>query len=61
MAKKKNEEPKEDFDLVKAMDELECPNMFKAGLGYYIETNKPDIKSDAEFKKIVKQYASIGE
>ena len=61
MAKKKTEEPKEAFDITKAMDELECPNMFKAGLGYYIENNKLNIKNDAEFKKIVKQYASIGE
>lgn len=61
MAKKKTEEPKENFDITKAMDELQCPNMFKAGLGYYIEINKLDIKNDAEFKKIVKQYASIGE
>ena len=61
MAKKKTEKQDETFDLKKAMDELECPNMFKAGLGYYIETNKLDIKSDAEFKKIVKQYSKIGE
>jgi len=59
MAKKKTE--KEEFDLNKAMDELACPNMFKAGLGYYIEINKLMPKSQAEFDKIVKEYASIGE
>ena len=59
MAKK--ETKKEEFDLDKAMAELACPNMFKAGLGYYIEINQLSPKNQGEFDKIVKEYASIGE
>lgn len=59
MAAKKKEET--GFDLDKALEDLECPNMFKAGLGYYIEINKLTPKTDSEFKKIVKDYGKIGE
>ena len=40
MAKKKTEETQEAFDLHKALDTLQCPTYFKAGLGYYIENQK---------------------
>lgn len=60
MAKKKTEKDPA-FDISKALEELQCPNMFKAGLGYYIEINKLAPKNDAEFKKIVKDYSKMGE
>ena len=61
MAKKKTEKEDTAFDLQKAMEELQCPNMFKAGLGYYIENNKLEPKNETEFKKIVKDYSKLGE
>ena len=44
MAKKKTEKDSA-FDVEKALQELECPNMFKAGLGYYIENRNIEIKN----------------
>ena len=47
------------FDLEKELTELECPEMFKAGLKYYIQTNNLEPKSKKEFEKIVKEYGEL--
>ena len=47
------------FDWKKALEELVEPNMFKAGLGYYIESNKLEPKSEKDFEKIVTNYGKI--
>ena len=46
------------FNLNQALDELQCPYMFKVGLYYHISSNKIKIKSKAEFSNIVKEYAN---
>ena len=56
---KKEEDKKESFDLQKAMDELAMPNMFKAGLGYYIENHQLTPKTAKEFDKIVRNYSNL--
>lgn len=67
MAKKKEEtttktETKKEeasFDLKEAFKELEKPNTFKGGLGYYIETRglKDTIKSKEDFEKVINDYS----
>lgn len=47
------------FDLEKELDELQYPDMFKAGLKYYIQTKKSTIKSKKEFEKIIKEYSEL--
>lgn len=47
------------FDLEKELTELECPEMFKAGLKYYIQTKNSKIKSKKEFEKIIKEYSEL--
>ena len=67
MAKKKEDETtkteKEDessvFDWKQAFNELEKPNTFKGGLGYYIETRglQDKIKTMKDFEKIIEDYS----
>lgn len=57
MAKKKTSEDQA-FDIAEALKELACPEMWKAGLGYYIENNCT-IKSKKDFDKAVKDYANL--
>ena len=47
------------FDLETALKELECPEMFKAGLKSYITRNNKEIKNDKDFNKIVKEFAGV--
>ena len=47
------------FDLEKELTELEYPEMFKAGLKYYIQTKNSKIKSKKEFEKIIKEYSEL--
>lgn len=56
MAKKKTEETT--FNIEQALSELACPEMWKAGLKYYIETNCT-IKNKKDFDKAVKDYAKL--
>ena len=56
MAKKKTEETT--FNIEQALTELACPEMWKAGLKYYIETNCT-IKNKKDFDKAVKDYAKL--
>lgn len=54
--------PKEkvsDFDLEKELNDLERPDMFKAGLKYYIESKNLKCKSKKDFEKIVKEYGEL--
>lgn len=48
-----------DFDLEKELTDLQCPDMFKAGLKYYIEINNLECKSKKDFEKIVKEYSEL--
>lgn len=48
-----------DFDLENAIIELECPDYWKAGLIYYINKNEINIKSEKDFKTIIKKYANL--
>ena len=59
--KKTSKDDAPSFDWITALNDLECPNMFKAGLKYYITSNNLDkkIKSEADFQKIVKQYSKV--
>ena len=47
------------FDLEKELKNLEYPNMFLAGLKYYIEKNKLVIKSKKELEKIIEEFKQI--
>lgn len=47
------------FDIDKELEDLECPNMFKAGLKYYMGNLKNQPKNKKEFDKIVKDYSKI--
>ena len=47
------------FDLNEQLDELLCPDMFKAGLIEYISSNNFKITTKKEFDKIVKEYANL--
>ena len=69
MAKKKEtKEEKDDteitknttnFDWRKALDSLVKPNMFKAGLGYYIQSRNLNPSSEKDLNKIVEQYGNL--
>lgn len=64
MAKKKEEtqnkkEEETPFDWTIPFNALECPNMFKQGLKFYIINNNLEIKDEVEFKKIVKNFANL--
>lgn len=64
MAKKKEETQKEGveitlYDWSIPFKALECSNMFKQGLKEYILSNNLEIKSDKEFKKILKDYSNL--
>lgn len=48
-----------DFDLEKELTDLQRPDMFKAGLKYYIEINNLECKSKKDFDKIVKEYGEL--
>ena len=47
------------FDLNKLLDDLSCPDMFKAGLRHYISSNNITINNKKEFEKIIKEYANL--
>ena len=47
------------FDLNKELNDLSYPNMFKAGLKYYISANNIKIKNKKEFDKIVEEYGNM--
>lgn len=47
------------FDLNKELEEYTCPEMFKAGLKYYIQSNNLEPKNKKEFDKIVKDYGKL--
>ena len=47
------------FDLENEIIELQCPEMFKAGLRYYIQNKKRKVNSKKEFDKIVKEYSEL--
>ena len=47
------------FNLNKELDDLKCPDMFKAGLSHYISSNNIEITNKKEFDKIVKDFANL--
>ena len=49
------------FDFEEEFEKLknEYPNMFLAGLKYYIENNKIVIKSKKELDKIIEEFKKI--
>lgn len=47
------------FNLNKELDDLKCPDMFKAGLSHYISSNNIEIANKKEFDKIVKDFANL--
>ena len=47
------------FDLNKLLDDLSCPDMFKAGLRHYISSNNITINNKKEFDKIIKEYGNL--
>lgn len=47
------------FDVDKELEKLECPNMFKAGLKYYIQSNKLQPKNKKELDKIVTDFSKV--
>ena len=57
--KKETKTPTKTFDVKEAIEALEISNMFKAGLGYYIESRKLEPKSQTEFDKILKDYTGM--
>ena len=48
-----------DFDLDEQINNYPKPNMFKAGLRFYIEQNKIKIKNKKDLDKIVKEYGEL--
>ena len=50
---------KSNFDVNLALQQLKLPDMFKAGLNYYITINKLTPNSQKEFDKIVKDYGEL--
>ena len=56
MAKKKEENI---FDWPVYLDELEISDMLKAGLKYYIESNKLAPKDEKEFNKILDDFKKV--
>ena len=47
------------FDFEKEIDELECPEMYKTGLKFYIESNKIKIDSKKDFDKLLKDFSKL--
>ena len=47
------------FDLEEELNNLELPQMFIAGLRYYLAKNKIEVKSKKELEKIIKEYEKI--
>ena len=47
------------FNLEEELEKLEYPNMFLAGLKYYINKNKIVIKSKKELEKIIEDFKKI--
>lgn len=47
------------FDVEKFLDEYSAPNMFKAGIQYYIKVNKFNIKNEKDIEKIIENYSKI--
>ena len=59
MAKKKEEQKKEDesaFDFEEALSKLEVPEMLKAGFKYYILVNNIEIQSENELEKQLDKF-----
>ena len=59
MTTKNNKENNNNFDLNTALNELEYPEMFKAGLRAYILKNKKTVKSSKDLTKIVNEYSEV--
>lgn len=49
----------ESFDLEQEIVDYPVPEMFKAGLRYYISSRKLKIKDKKELDKIVKEFSEI--
>ena len=47
------------FDFNKALDELQCPEMFKAGFNCYISSNNIKVNNQKEFDKLVKEFGNM--
>ena len=47
------------FDLIKELDDLLCPDMFKAGLWHYISSNHITVNNKKEFDKTIKEYGNL--
>ena len=47
------------FDLEQEIKDLECSDMLKAGLEFYIETNNIKIKSKKDFDKLVNDFKKL--
>ena len=59
MTTKNNKENNNNFDLNTALNELQYPEMFKAGLKAYILKNKKTVKSSKDLTKIIKEYSEV--
>ena len=59
MTTKNNKETNNTFDLESALNDLQYPEMFKAGLKAYILKNKKTVKSDKDLNKIVKEFSEV--
>ena len=57
--KEQNKKNDNNFDIETAMNELSCPDMFKAGLKSYITRNEIKINNSNDFKKTVKKYSEV--
>ena len=47
------------FDLKQELDDLPCPDMFKAGLMDYISSNNINVTNKKEFDKVIKEYGNL--
>lgn len=47
------------FNLDTELENLECPEMFKKGLIFYIETKKLKISNSKDFEKLVDEYKDL--
>ena len=47
------------FDLNKELEELAYPDMFKAGLKYYIQKRAIKINSKKDLENIVNEYSGL--
>jgi len=47
------------FNLEQTIADYECPDMFKAGLIYYINNSDKKIKSEKDFLKVVDEFKNL--